>query len=60
VPEEPDDALDGFFHAVEPGEGRIGPDRPVQKNTAKAGILGRVNYLWFADRGQQPLSGIGI
>jgi len=36
VTEEPDDALDGFFHAVEAGEGRIGADRAVQKNTAKA------------------------
>src|SRR6266571_5426219 len=50
VPEEADDALDGFFHAVEAGEGRIGADRAVQKNTAKAWVLGRVNRLGLADR----------
>ena len=48
--EETDDALDGFFHAVEAGEGRIGADRAVQKNTAKAWVLGRVNRLGLADR----------
>ena len=50
VTEETDDALDGFFHAVEAGEGRIGADRAVQKNTAKAWVLGRVNRLGLADR----------
>ena len=50
VPEETDDALDGFFHAVEAGEGRIGAHRPVQKDTAKAWVLGRVNHLRLTDR----------
>ena len=50
VPEETDDALDGFFHAVKAGEGRIGAHGAVQKNTAKAGVLGRVNHHGFADR----------
>jgi hypothetical protein len=50
VPEEADDALDRFFHAVEAGEGRIDAHRPVQKNTAKARVLGRVNHLRFTDR----------
>ncbi|MHC2681565.1 hypothetical protein ACVJDU_003129 [Bradyrhizobium diazoefficiens] len=50
VPEETNDALDGFFHAVEAGEGRIGTDGAVQKNTAKAWVLGRVNRLGFTDR----------
>ncbi len=49
VAEETDDALDGFFHAVEAGEGRIGPDGAVQKNTAKAWVLGRVNRLGLTD-----------
>src|SRR6202008_4129714 len=40
IPEEPDDALDGFFHAIESGEGRIGTHGPVQENTAKADVLG--------------------
>ena len=60
VAEEPDDALDGFFHAVESGEGRIGAHGPVQKNTAKAWVLGRVNHLWLTDRSKQPLGRIGI
>ena len=50
VPEEADDALDGFFHAMESGEGRIGAHGPVQKNTAKAGVLGRINHLRLTDR----------
>ena len=50
VTEETDDALDRFFHAVEAGEGRIDADRPVQKNTAKAWVLGRVDHLWLTDR----------
>ena len=50
VPEEADDALDGFLHAVESGEGRIDAHGPVQKNTAKAGVLGRVNHLRLTDR----------
>ena len=50
VPEEPDDALDGFFHAIESGEGRIGAHGPVQKDTAKAGVLGRINHLRLTDR----------
>jgi hypothetical protein len=44
------DALDRFFHAVEAGEGRIEPHRAVQKDTAKARILGRVDHLRLADR----------
>jgi hypothetical protein len=51
VPEEPNNALDGFFHAVESGEGRIGTHRAVQKDSAKAGVLGRVNHLRLTDRG---------
>jgi hypothetical protein len=31
-----------------------------KKNTAKAGILGRVDHLRFTDRSQQPLGTIGI
>ena len=50
VAEEADDALDRFFHAVEAGEGRIEPHRAVQKDTAKARILGRVNHLRLTDR----------
>jgi hypothetical protein len=50
VPEKTDDALDGFFHAKESGEGRIGAHCPVQENTAKAGVLGRVNHLRLTDR----------
>jgi len=50
VPEEADDALDGFFHAIESGEGRIGAHGPVQKDTAKAGVLGRINHLRLTDR----------
>ena len=50
VAEETDDALDGFFHAVEAGEGRVGTDRAVQKNTAKAWVLGRVDCLRLTDR----------
>ena len=60
VPEEPDDALDRFLHAVEAGKGRIGPHRAVQKNTAKARVPGRVNHLRFADRSEQALGRIGI
>ena len=50
MPKEPDDPLDRVFHAMESGEGRIDPHRPVEKNTAKAGILGRIDHLRFADR----------
>ena len=49
VPEEADDALDRIFHSVEAGECRIQPNRPVQKNTAKAWVLGRVDHLRLAD-----------
>ena len=48
--EEADDALDRVFHAVEAGEGRIGAHRTVQKDTAKARVLGRVNHLRLTDR----------
>ena len=51
VPEEAGDALDGFFHAMESSEGRIGAHGPVQKDTAKAGVLGRINHLRLTDRG---------
>ena len=50
MPKEGDDALDGVFHAVEGGKRRIAAQRPVQKNTAKAWVLGRVDHLRFADR----------
>ena len=60
MPEEPDDPLDGFFHAVEPGECRIGAHGPVQEDTAKAGILGRVDHLGLTDRRQEPFGRIGI
>ncbi len=60
MPEESDDPLDGFFHAVESDEGRIGAHGPVQKNTAKASILGRVDHLRFTDRSEQPLCRVGI
>ena len=50
VAEEADDALDRLFHAVEAGEGRIDPHRAVQKDTAKARVLGRVNHLRLTDR----------
>src|SRR5260370_33482311 len=50
VPKEANDALDRVFHAVEPREGGIGAYRPVQKNTAKAGVLGRINHLRLTDR----------
>ena len=50
VAEEANDALDRVFHAVEAGEGRIQANRPVQKNTAKAWVLGRVNHLRLTDR----------
>ena len=50
VAEEADEALDRVLHAVEAGEGRIRPDRTVQKDTAKAWVLGRVNRLGLTDR----------
>jgi hypothetical protein len=49
--EETDDALNGVFHAVEAGEGRIEPHRAIQKDTAKAWVLGRVDHLRLADCG---------
>src|SRR5262249_32159219 len=42
VAEETNDALDRFLHSVEAGERRIGTDRAIQKDTAKAWVLGRV------------------
>ena len=50
VAEESDDALNRLFHAVEAGEGGIEPHRAIQKDTAKASVLGRVNHLRLADR----------
>jgi hypothetical protein len=50
VAEEADDAFDRLFHAIETGEGRIEPHRAIQKDTAKARILGRVNHLRLTDR----------
>lgn len=51
VTEEPDDALDRVFHSVEAGESRIEPHRAIQKDTAKAWVLGRINHLRLADCG---------
>ena len=50
--EEADDALNRFLHAIEAGEGRIGAHRAVQKDTAKAWVLGRVDHLGLTDRRQ--------
>ena len=60
VAEEADDPLDRLFHAVELGEGRIEPDRAVHEDAAEAGVLGRVDHLGLADRGQQSLGGVGV
>jgi len=51
VTEERHDTLDRLLHAVEAGERRINPHRPIHKNSAKAGILGRVDHLRIADGG---------
>jgi hypothetical protein len=50
--EEGDDAFDRIFHAVKAGKGWIATDGTIQKNTAKAWILGRVYHLRLADRRQ--------
>src|ERR1700759_4025535 len=50
-----DDTLDRLFHAVEFVERRIDPDRPVHEDASEAGVLGRIDHLWFADRRQQAL-----
>src|SRR6202021_2761210 len=55
MPEEGDDSLDRLFHAVEPRKSRIGPDRPVHKNSAKALVLGRVDHLGLADGSKETL-----
>ena len=60
LPEEGDDPLDRFLHAVELGEGGIHPDRPVHEDAADAGILGGVHHLGLANRGEQPLMRRGI
>ena len=60
VAEEADDPLDRLLHAVEAGEGRIGADRPVHEDPAEARILGRVDDLRLADRGQQALGRVGV
>ena len=39
-----------FIKTVEAGEGRIRTDRTIQKDTAKAWVLGRVNRLGLTDR----------
>ena len=58
--EEGDDALDRLLHAVEAGKGRIGPDGPIQKNSAKARVLGRVDHLRLADRRQQAFRCVSV
>ena len=60
LPEEGDDPLDRFLHAVELGEGGIHPDRAVHEYAAAAGILRGVHHLRLADGGQQPLVRRGI
>ena len=50
MPEETNDALNRFFHAVKAGEGRIDAHGPIQKDSAKATVLGRVDHLRFTDR----------
>jgi hypothetical protein len=60
MPEKRDDALNGLFHAVEPGKCRVDPDSPVQKYTAKAGVLGRIDHLRLTDRRQQAFRSVGI
>src|SRR5215831_16397189 len=60
VAEEGDDPLDRLLHAVESRERRIDPDRAVQKNSAKARVLGRVDHLRLADRGQYALRSVGV
>ena len=50
MPEETDDALDRFFHAVKSGKRRIDAHRAIQKDSAKAGVLGRVDHLRLTDR----------
>ena len=52
VAEEGDDALDRLFHAVEIGERRVDPDGPVHEDAAEPGVLGGVDELRLADRGQ--------
>src|ERR1700687_1521775 len=45
---------------MESSEGWIGAHCPVQKNTAKAGVLGCVDQLRLTYRSKQPLGRIGI
>src|SRR5215468_4522108 len=59
MPEERDDALDRLLHAEKSGEGRIAAYGPVQKNSAKARVLGRVDHLGLADGCQYPLRRVG-
>ena len=58
--EEADDALDRLLHAVELGEGRIDPDRPVHEDAAEALVARGVDELRLADGRQQPLRGAGM
>src|SRR5262249_36062829 len=59
MPEERDDALDRLLHAVESGERRVTAYGSVQKNSAKAGVLGRVDHLRLADSCQYPFRRVG-
>ncbi len=53
--QEADDSFDRLFHAVEFGERRIDPDRPVHEDAAESRILRGVDHLRLADRGEQTL-----
>ena len=55
VAEEADDPLDRLFHAVEFGERRIDPDRPVHEDAAESRVLRGIDHLRLADRGEQAL-----
>ena len=50
VAEECDDAFNRIFHAMEACKCRVGTNRTIQKNTAKAGVLGRVDHFRLTDR----------
>ena len=60
VAEEADDPLDRLFHAVELGEGRIDPDRPVHEDAAEPRVLRGIDQLRLADRRQDALGGGGV
>ena len=50
--EEADDPFDRLLHAIEFGEGRISPDRPVHENAAETRVSRRIDKFGLADRHQ--------